>query len=170
MFSKNKNEKLIAIALLIVLIIILFPMFKRGAAGKIITNKITKKTASGPSSTSAENKNISPEESPDAAEYKEEGSKDPFSVPDSFRNVISHLLVPKQEDVALPSLSVSGAVWGGASPQAIINGKILKEGDTIEGATILKIEKEGIILLYRGRQVTIPLSKPFTSGINQLQR
>lgn len=159
MSNKNKNEKLIAIVLLMVLIIILFPILKKGMTGKIITNKITEKTAPGPSAVSAENKNISPEESPDAAEYKEEGSKDPFSVPDSFRNVISQLLVPKQENIVLPSLNVSGAVWGGATSQAIINGKILKEGDTIEEAKIIKINKGGVVILYKGKEFTVPFSK-----------
>ena len=54
-----------------------------------------------------------------------------------------------------PSLSVQGLVWGGSLPQAIINHKVVKEGDTVEGAKIIKIDKEGITVFFKGGQYNL---------------
>jgi hypothetical protein len=55
----------------------------------------------------------------------------------------------------LPNLVVQGLIWGGAFPQAIINNKVVKEGDIIEGARLLKVEKAGVSLLFEGREFTL---------------
>jgi type II secretory pathway component PulC len=96
--------------------------------------------------------------------------KDPLTLPDDFKKVISNLLTPKEEEITLPSLVVSGLIWGGNIPQAIINGKILKEGDTVEGAEILEIKKEGVIIIYKGKEFTIPVVRQVISQIKQLER
>lgn len=54
-----------------------------------------------------------------------------------------------------PALTVQGLVWGGAFPQAIINNKVFKVGDTIEEARIIDINKEGITIFFGGRQYSI---------------
>ena len=43
-------------------------------------------------------------------------------------------------------LAVSGIIWDEVRPQAIINGQILAEGDSIGGFSIEKIEKQKVIL------------------------
>ncbi|NQU19210.1 general secretion pathway protein GspB, partial [bacterium] len=43
-------------------------------------------------------------------------------------------------------LAVSGIIWDEVNPQAIINSKILAEGDSIGGFSIEKIEKQKVIL------------------------
>jgi hypothetical protein len=53
-------------------------------------------------------------------------------------------------ETPIPSLSLEGIVWGGIFPQAIINGSIVKEGDKISDAEVLKIEKNEIKLSYQG--------------------
>ncbi len=66
----------------------------------------------------------------------------------------------------LPALTVQGIVWGGSIPQAIINNKVLKEGDLIGEVKITKINKEGIEVFYTGRPYLI--SSPANNAISSL--
>jgi len=50
-----------------------------------------------------------------------------------------------QQEVMV-DLAVSGIIWDEVNPQAIINSKILAEGDSIGGFSIEKIEKQKVIL------------------------
>ena len=59
------------------------------------------------------------------------------------------------EKKPLPALTVQGVIWGGNFPQAIINNKVLKVGDTIEGVKIKAIAKEGITVLFEGSESAI---------------
>lgn len=58
-----------------------------------------------------------------------------------------NLVKPK---IDLSLLEVQGIIWGGKLPQAIINGKVLAIGDSINGAEILSIDKGGITLNFAG--------------------
>ena len=51
-----------------------------------------------------------------------------------------------------PPLTVQGLIWGGRFPQAIINNKVVKEGDTLEGARIISINKEGVTVSFELRE------------------
>lgn len=57
---------------------------------------------------------------------------------------------PAEAETPIPSLRLEGIVWGGLFPQAIINGSIVKEGDKISDAEVVKIEKNEIKLSYQG--------------------
>ena len=61
------------------------------------------------------------------------------------------------EEVAktLPTFSVQGIIWGGNLPQAIIDDAVVKVGDTIKESKVIAIDKEGITLLYYGREYKI---------------
>jgi len=52
-----------------------------------------------------------------------------------------------------PHLAVQGVLWGGSQPQAIINHKVYRVGDTIEGVTILSIGRQGVTVDYQGNSV-----------------
>ncbi len=52
----------------------------------------------------------------------------------------------------LPAWSLQGLIWGGKFSQAIVNGKVVRIGDTIEGAKIIDINKEGLVLFYDNRR------------------
>ncbi|RJP28221.1 MAG: hypothetical protein C4533_07030 [Candidatus Omnitrophota bacterium] len=52
------------------------------------------------------------------------------------------------EAVNLPELKVQGLIWGSELPQAIINNKVVKVGDTISGVEILEINDKGITVLF----------------------
>jgi len=55
-------------------------------------------------------------------------------------------------DAPLPALAAQGIIWGGKIPQAIINNQVVKIGDTIEGAEIVDIDQDGIILFFQNKQ------------------
>jgi hypothetical protein len=95
-------------------------------------------------------------------EYTAETLKDPFQ--EEMREV-------KEEPIQtgpLPSLTVQGIVWGGAFPQAIINSKVVKIGDTIEEARIIEISKDGIIVVYGNKKYN--LSAPAVTQAENFQK
>jgi len=85
---------------------------------------------------------------------------------DPFEKVIIHkgggVHVQSGEDgvsrALIDSFSVQGLIWGGNFPQAIINNKVYKVGDTIQGATILNIAKNGIIFSLGGKKYILSSS------------
>ncbi|MCX5702876.1 MAG: hypothetical protein NT066_00020 [Candidatus Omnitrophica bacterium] len=56
----------------------------------------------------------------------------------------------------LPLLKVQGVIWGGSFPQAIVNDKVVKIGDTIDGVRILSIDKENIVVFFEKKEYKIP--------------
>jgi len=79
-------------------------------------------------------------------EYKAEVLDDPFI---DYKAEQSQQGEQKPEELKpLPPLTVQGMIWGGSFSQAIINNKVLKVGDTIEGVQIKEINKEGIDVIY----------------------
>lgn len=88
-------------------------------------------------------------------EYKAEGLRDPFQAP-IIEQVIQGEKVQVLDTGTLPvSLTVQGIIWGGRFPQAIINNKVVKVKDTIEGALIVAIDKDSITVLFQGRQYNL---------------
>ncbi|MDD5097423.1 MAG: hypothetical protein PHU59_02905 [Candidatus Omnitrophica bacterium] len=97
-------------------------------------------------------------------EYKSGDLRDPFS--DLFllnkeRNA-QNIQVTQENlglEKILPNLEnfkVKGVIWGGRLPQAIINDKILKVGDSIDGVEIVDIDKTGISLSFGGEIIVLP--------------
>jgi hypothetical protein len=86
-------------------------------------------------------------------QYESSKMRDPFrsylieEVPKEVPAENAELAKPKLD---LNKLQVQGVIWGVKAPQAIINNKVLKIGDLIEGAEILSIEKKGITLSFNG--------------------
>lgn len=61
--------------------------------------------------------------------------------------------------VVLPQLSLQGIILG-AQPKAIINRKIVKVGDTIEGAKVTRIEKNQVTVEFEGHIFPITAATP----------
>ena len=93
-------------------------------------------------------------------EYKAEGLRDPFQGP--IRKETGEE-PGKITETPPPSLTVQGIIWGGRFPQAIINNKVVKVGDTIEGVRITDINKDGITIFYEDRQYN--LSSPAAGAV-----
>ncbi|MFH1413843.1 MAG: hypothetical protein ABIG56_03265 [Candidatus Omnitrophota bacterium] len=61
-----------------------------------------------------------------------------------------------------PALQLQGLTWGGRFPQAIIDGQVVKVGDTIQIGTaqdneikIVSIDREGVVFSYGGDEFKI---------------
>lgn len=93
---------------------------------------------------------------------KEEGLnfKDPFQTYLPFKKGPKELPQIPETTIAgtdkdkfdYSSLDVTGIVWGTDKPKAIINDEVLGIGDLVEGAEILNISKEGILLKYKDEE------------------
>ena len=95
-----------------------------------------------------------------AVVYDADGLKDPFAPPKIEEKKVlppETALEPKIiEIVRPPSLIIQGLVWGGSLPQAIINQTIVKVGDTLEGARIIDIKKDGVTITFKDQQFSFP--------------
>lgn len=87
-------------------------------------------------------------------EYKAEGLEDPF---ESKEEKAEQKDTPKRTapERPLPEFKIQGIIWGGPIPQAIINEKVLKLNDIIEEARIVGIGKEGVTVIFDGREYKI---------------
>lgn len=85
----------------------------------------------------------------EVVEYKAESLADPFIAPEMEGEPAGPV---ETQAMPLPNFSVQGVIWGGSLPQAIINDQVVKIGDTIQGAKVISIGKEGVGLLFDGRQ------------------
>lgn len=96
--------------------------------------------------------------------YSSWGLKDPFKPLAVEAKKGETAQIPVIEE-SLPALTVQGLLWGGVFPQAIINNKVVKEGDKIEGATIKEINKEGVTVHFANSEYK--LSSPAVTGPQQ---
>lgn len=98
-------------------------------------------------------------------EYKAEGLKDPFQ---GVKKKADEKSPQETVKVQLPVLTVQGIVWGSTLPQAIINNRVLKIGDTIEGARVIDVNKDGVTLFYGGQQYNLysPAAGDLQKGVS----
>ena len=85
-------------------------------------------------------------------EYKSSQMRDPFRPLKAVKEKVKQEKAGdlKQAGANIGNLKVEGMIWGGRFPQAIINERVLNVGDTIDGAEILSIDKNGITLSSNG--------------------
>jgi len=93
-----------------------------------------------------------------ALEYDADGYRDPFLRDERGERGVSGIEEKKlaAKTVSLASLNIQGVIWGGVFPGAIINNKVVKIGDNIEGMQITQINKDGVTLSYGNGLHTIP--------------
>lgn len=107
-----------------------------------------------------------------SVEYRaeEEGIRDPFKGL-SVETPVEQGKEINTEQEQLPSLAVQGVIWGGRFPQAIINNRVVKAGDTLEGESVrvLDIDNNGIVVLFNGRQYTLPAPGLAASSSTELK-
>lgn len=58
-----------------------------------------------------------------------------------------------------PNLALNGIMFIESHPQAIINNTVVEVGDTIEGARVVRIERNAVVLSCDGGEVTLTLKK-----------
>jgi len=66
----------------------------------------------------------------------------------------------KSLPVEPPKLVLKGIAWDETEPLALINDLVVKEGDTIEGARILKIDFDRVAVRYGTKKFVIELISP----------
>ncbi len=95
-------------------------------------------------------------------EYTASDFKDPFRLFQAPKETkkVDVIVAP----VNPPELEVSGLVWGAENPQAIVNGKVVKVGDTLEDARIDSIGKGGIVIEFSGKKFTLPVTTKISSN------
>jgi len=84
-------------------------------------------------------------------EFKPQKAKDPFRKPygkEAEKKVEETQVIAPKVKKPLPTFTVQGIFWGGKFPQAIIDGLVVKLGDTIQGAQIVDITREGITVSF----------------------
>ncbi|MFH0855035.1 MAG: hypothetical protein V1869_00750 [Candidatus Omnitrophota bacterium] len=99
-----------------------------------------------------------------AVVYLSRGLKDPFKpfVTEKKAEDIKNAL---KEVKPLPEMKVQGLIWGGVFPQAIINNKVVKVGDSIGEVKITAISAKGVTVLFANMQHE--LSSPVVTGQQQ---
>ena len=74
---------------------------------------------------------------------------------------------PKEEPAKIPDSAAShpplfvlnGVMYLDGKPQAIINGYILEEGDTLNGATVLALDKDYVLVHLNDAKIKLTLNK-----------
>jgi hypothetical protein len=86
-------------------------------------------------------------------ERAEERPATPTRVTDSSRRAA--VSPPPKEPVldsqGRPVLKINAIAWRGSEPKAIVNMQRVFEGDVIEGATVLAIQRKAILFEYEGK-------------------
>jgi hypothetical protein len=75
--------------------------------------------------------------------------------------------VPRQPQVAkpvveAPPISLDSIFWDPETPVAVINGKAMREGETIKDVTISKIQEDGVTVEWKGHKHTLKVTKKET--------
>ncbi len=114
-----------------------------------------------------------PKTAPAPAKEVSAPTRDPFQLPSRLKEAFRQQALEREQEKAahetqkpvatsrtetqLPALNLQGILWGTSKPQAIINRQILSVGDTIEQAEVVAVTKEGVTLLFNGREVELKL-------------
>lgn len=90
-----------------------------------------------------------------AVEYAADGLRDPFRPLIGDNGPVSGPAVPAE------GFTLQGILWSPASPQAIVNGQVVKPGDRVEGAEVAAIERRLVRLSIDGEERILTLEKKF---------
>ncbi|MFB3919436.1 MAG: general secretion pathway protein GspB [Candidatus Velamenicoccus archaeovorus] len=55
----------------------------------------------------------------------------------------------------MPTLSLSGILYSDAESLALINGKVVPEGGTVDGAKVEKISSDEVELSFEGQKIVL---------------
>jgi hypothetical protein len=102
-----------------------------------------------------------------AVEYSAERLRDPFKSYIVKENKTAEAPPREAEsDVLkpLPVFTVQGVFWGGRFPQAIIDNKIVKEGDVIQDAKVINISRDSIRFMFANREFSV---SPASTALSQ---
>ncbi len=90
-------------------------------------------------------------------EEKPKLGKDPFYLPP--RKEIPKNVPAKKEESPREEFSLSGIIYSNDKAVAIINGRILRKGELINGYTITEIFRDKVVLSGKGEEVVLGVEK-----------
>jgi len=132
------------------------------------TQPITSATVREPVSSSASNPStqaLVTEASPNDFIYKPSDRSDPMSplmvpaapVVTEASGAIALAPAAPGATADAPELQLSGIVWSADSPLALVNGKIVRPGNRVAGATVSRITRTEVFVERDGRSVVLSL-------------
>ena len=84
----------------------------------------------------------------------------PETFPRPWENIpIPGRNIPSLDFLTMNNLDVTGIMYYDENPAAIVSGKVVHEGDTLDNCKVIKIHKDKIDFLKDGRHFTKNLSK-----------
>jgi hypothetical protein len=149
--DKEKKQQIILIVLIPVFLVSLIYMRTRNKKGLSVSPELQQQA-------------LKPDASIDAipGPATDFYSEYTFVKDDPFKNLLElHLyqmrkIKPIEKSaLPLPKLTIEGIIWNTYMPQAIVNGRVVRIGDTIEGVLVVNIEKQGITIDYNGEILLI---------------
>ena len=84
-------------------------------------------------------------------EYTGDKFRDPFGA--KQRTPEAH----PEEELSRLSFVLQGIVWNAKMPQAVINNKVVRQGNQVEGAEIVEITKQGVKMRYKEKEFNLRL-------------
>jgi hypothetical protein len=64
---------------------------------------------------------------------------------------------PEEKKPASPEFVLNGIMYLEGSPRAIVNDVMVEPGDTVNGAKVVKIDRQDVVLLYNGSEIVLKL-------------
>ena len=104
-------------------------------------------------------KNAENEKALKASRLPKETPALPVAARKGAEETAKNILPPAAEVVRLPNFELNGIMYIEERPQAIINGYILQEGDSLSGATVMLIDKDYVLLNVNDSNVRLKLTK-----------
>jgi hypothetical protein len=96
-----------------------------------------------------------------AAKQSEPWGRDPFRATSvrSAGSTVSTTLSGQETKPRLTGWSLTGIIDNGSTPLAFINGKMVKVGDLVDQARVVKIEKQKVTLSHNGTEIFLRVNK-----------
>lgn len=87
--------------------------------------------------------------------------RDPFSTSSSRHNAgtAQQTAAKQSTEPRSASWSLTGIIDNGATPFAFINGKMVKVGDLVDQARVIKIERQKVTLSHNGNEILLRVNK-----------
>ena len=94
---------------------------------------------------------------PKTVQAAESDLKTQFAVEEAPLPVPPPIPAPPPAPVAppQPNFWLNGLVYSGSNSYCLINGKVVREGQRIDGATLVKVTPDEAVLDYEGRQIVL---------------
>ena len=85
--------------------------------------------------------------------YEADKERDPL-VPLTSKDVARGTHVPAGAD-EMPALTVDGIIWEPNEQLALVNGQIVRAGDTVAGAKVKTVHRDRVVLEFQGNEVVL---------------